>query len=150
MNNDLISRKVIKRLIGDKSIPIKFEEGTRGNWQNSSGVLLSDIYKAIDNAPTVKTYCYFCGQTEHGQIEARPQGEWVPVSERLPEEKINPMTNDFELVLCSTTWGDVRPYKFGKRIGENKAHFWFVGEIMDKYITAWQPLPEPYKKGGTE
>lgn len=22
----------------------------------------------IDNAPTVKTYCYFCGQTEHGQV----------------------------------------------------------------------------------
>lgn len=34
------------------------------------------IVEEIDNAPTVKTYCYFCGQAEHGQIEERPQGEW--------------------------------------------------------------------------
>lgn len=33
------------------------------------------MLERIDNAPTVKTYCYFCGQTEHGQIEKRPQGE---------------------------------------------------------------------------
>lgn len=34
--------------------------------------------------------------------------------------------------------------------GENKAHFWLCGGIMDKYITAWMPLPEPYKEGGAE
>ena len=72
---------------------------------------------------------------------------WIPVSERLPEGKTDPHTNDFEIVLCTTIWEDVRPYRFGKRIGENKAHFWLCGGIMDKYITAWQPLPEPYKRG---
>lgn len=77
----------------------------------------------------------------------RPQGEWILVSERLPEGKTDPHTNDFEIVLCTTIWEDVRPYRFGKRIGENKAHFWLCGGIMDKYITAWQPLPEPYKRG---
>lgn len=30
----------------------------------------------IDNAPTVKTYCYFCGQKEHGIIKDRPHGKW--------------------------------------------------------------------------
>ena len=79
-------------------------------------------------------------------LASSPNDGWIPVSERLPEERINPYTKDFEYVLCSTNWGDVRPYKFGKRIGENKAHFWLCGGIMDKYITAWQPLPEPYKK----
>lgn len=88
------------------------------------------------------------GRAEEAVESKRIHGEWIPVSERLPEEKINPKTNDFEYVLCSTTWDDVRPYKFGKRIGENKAHFWLGGAIMDKYITAWQPLPEPYKKEG--
>lgn len=53
-SDDCISRKVIKSLISNKSIPIKFEEGTRGDWQHSSGVLLSDIYAAIDNAPPVE------------------------------------------------------------------------------------------------
>lgn len=28
--------------------------------------LFNQILHDIDNAPTVKTYCYFCGQTEHG------------------------------------------------------------------------------------
>ena len=26
------------------------------------------VIKAIDEAPAVKTYCYFCGQTEHGKV----------------------------------------------------------------------------------
>lgn len=37
--------------------------------------LANAILNAIDNAQTVKTYCYFCGQTEYG-IE-RPQGKWI-------------------------------------------------------------------------
>lgn len=52
--SDCISRKVIKGLISDKSIPIKFEEEKIGDWQRSSGVLLSDVYKVIDNAPAIK------------------------------------------------------------------------------------------------
>ena len=78
----------------------------------------------------------------------RPHGEWIPVSERLPEEKINPNTRDFEEVLCTTTWGDVRHYKYGKPKGHDKAHFWYGFGIMDKEVIAWMPLPEPYKKEG--
>ncbi len=94
-----------------------------------------------------------CENTTQGNCdwylsEKELKEKWIPVSERLPEERINLYTKDFEYVLCSTIWGDVRPYRFGKRIGENKAHFWLGGGIMDKYITAWQPLPEPYQKGG--
>lgn len=80
------------------------------------------------------------------RIEERPQDEWIPVGERLPEGKIDPMTNDFELALCSTVWDVVRPYKFGKPIGHAKAHFWSGGGIMDDYVIAWMPLPEPYKE----
>lgn len=83
-------------------------------------------------------------------LEERPKGEWIPISERLPEGKIDPMTNDFELVLCSTVWEVVRPYKFGKPIGHSKAHFWSGGGIMDDYVIAWKPMPEPYKEAENE
>lgn len=171
--DDLINRRVLKGLISNKSIPIKFEEEKRGKWQNSSGVLLSDIYKIIDNAPAVEP-CKDCEdrrQAEyirHGsswhELQAlrkfkeeheRPQGEWIPVSERLPEEKwFNPSGSDFgfdfEEVLCTTIWGNVRPYKYGKPIGHDKAHFWLGGGIMDEYVIAWQYKPEPYKEGDAE
>lgn len=35
----------------------------------------------VDNAPTVKPYCYFCGQKEHGQTVERPKGEWIIVKD---------------------------------------------------------------------
>ena len=73
-------------------------------------------------------------------------GNWIPVSERLPEEKINENTSDFEYVLCTTTFGDVRPYKFGQTIGWSEPHFWHWNSMMDKYVVAWCELPEPYQE----
>lgn len=78
----------------------------------------------------------------------RPHGEWIPCSERLPEEKINPITHDFEEVLGTTIWGDVRHYKYGTPIGHDEAHFWYGFGTMDEEVIAWMPLPEPYKKEG--
>lgn len=81
----------------------------------------------------------------------RLQGEWIPIGEGLPEEKLlNPSGSDlgfdFEEVLCSTVWGDIRAYKFGKPVGHDKPHFWYDGKIMDDYVIAWQPPIEPYKE----
>lgn len=83
-------------------------------------------------------------------VEDTELPRWIPVSERLPEEKFSggAFGFDFEEVLCTTIWGDVRSYKFGKPIGHDKPHFWLCGTIMDVYVIAWQYKPEPYKKGG--
>jgi hypothetical protein len=62
--NDLISRSELRKC----AIPCLIHNGALTD-------MCVPLYQ-IDNAPTVKTYCYFCGQTEHGQIEERPQGEW--------------------------------------------------------------------------
>lgn len=118
---------------------------------------LRDIGEALSNPKQpynepVKA-CRDCAE-EHRQLaewlkelkQLRNQISWIPVSEKLPKERINPNTKDFEFVLCSTIWDDVRFYKFGKPIGENKAHFWDYGSIMDEYIIAWMYLPESYKE----
>lgn len=68
--------------------------------------------------------------------------EWVSVKDRLPKGKVSKITRDFEYVLCATTFGDVRPYKFGKPRGWPEPHFWYGPGIMDEYVTHWMPFPK--------
>ena len=79
-----------------------------------------------------------------GEIKKQPKiGEWIPCSERLPEEKTNLVTNDFyeyQVTFRNEEVTDVRHYKFGR------GHWWNCGQNMDKYVTAWQPLPDAYKE----
>ena len=68
---------------------------------------------------------------------------WIPCSERLPEEKINPVTEDYyeyPVIYKNNDVVDIRYYKFGN------GHWYHGFQIMDDYVTAWQPLPEPYKE----
>ena len=67
---------------------------------------------------------------------------WIPVSERLPEEKINPVTQDFFEYQVTAKFGnveDVRHYNFGN------GHWWHGPGIVDEYVVAWRENPEPYK-----
>ena len=164
MNNDLISRKVLKNLISDKSIPIKFEEEKRGEWQCSSGVLLSDIYKTIDNAPTVEVIPLevhekamdvavndlFKMQEELNRVrnEKRTQGEWIPVSERLPDKNIACLVTVGKLNLVQIAiYSDLMEtidHKIFYQGDYGKNNF----QNITEYVKAWQPLPEPYKKEG--
>lgn len=63
---------------------------------------------------------------------AEKKGEWVPVTERLPDRR--------EGAVLVTDWGDVC-YAYRNDIGT-----WmdFDGNKL-KDVTAWMPLPEPYK-----
>lgn len=82
---------------------------------------------------------------EQKQWAAMPK--WIPVTERLPEEKISPMTMDYTEYPCvfdgRSGQREVRYYKFGK------GHFWHGSGCIDEYVTHWaepMPLPEPPKE----
>ena len=72
--------------------------------------------------------------------EADYIGKWIPVSERPPEEG--------ESVIASTEYGVYPEARYTKEYGwewayEAGADYW---EELEG-VTAWMPLPEPYKEG---
>lgn len=71
--------------------------------------------------------------------------KWIPVIERLPDYR--------QTVLVSTKWGV--NIAFRDSINEGVTDdFWDCplddSTIAPIYVTAWMPLPEPYKDGDTE
>jgi len=64
----------------------------------------------------------------------RPHVEWVPVSERLPD-------NDGGCYLVSLDNGQIVVADSGGIIENHD---------FEPRMLAWQPLPEPYKEGGKE
>lgn len=66
---------------------------------------------------------------------------WIPVDERLPEEKANPVSQDFYEYQVTAKFGnvkDVRHYKYGN------GHWWHGPGIVDQYVIAWRENPKPY------
>lgn len=109
----------------------------------------------------IKRLCMYDGETPQmiwssdaiDAVRKIPESDgWISVKDRLPEERINPLTQDFQNVICFCDFGgepkrtDIRVYGFGKRAWENKPHFWHGQQIMDGVITHWMPLPEPPKE----
>ena len=88
------------------------------------------------------------GRKREGLLEAEDiirrhmNDGWIPVDEQMPEEKINPITSDYYEYQVTARFGgdtDVRHYKFGN------GHWWKGPGIVDEYVIAWRPLPEPYR-----
>lgn len=76
------------------------------------------------------------------------KGEWIPVTERLPEVNQN--------VLATTRWREVT---IAERLNIGPDYcigpdYWFIHEgntnAHTEDIVAWQPLPEPYKAESEE
>lgn len=81
------------------------------------------------------------------QIQEMKDKAWISVTERLPKEKINPITVDYSEYQCTVRFGnlyDVRSYKYGE------GHWRLGAGIVDDYVIAWRELPEPYKEENEE
>ena len=100
---------------------------------------LIDRQKAIDAMSHVNDS--ICGQQAIDELLKLPsENEWIPVTERLPKKDgaylvtVETHRERTKEVLVST----------GSYISRFKPFHWFcsVGKV-----TAWAPLPEPYKGG---
>lgn len=114
--------------------------------------------------------CQFCAGIECGVVEGMPTidlfGEedkkpqwcplipeeimddklltgWIPVTERLPEDIVNPITRDAYVYPVTVDLGgitDIRYYSFCR------GHWYNQGpKEMDELVIAWQARPEPYR-----
>ena len=74
----------------------------------------------------------------------RQQDKWIPVGERLPEED--------ERVIISTKNEVVKEGAYTERYGYAMRKGFFTENCFEDLqgVTAWQPLPEPYKGGQNE
>lgn len=69
----------------------------------------------------------------------KDKDSWIPVEERLPEERVNPVSQDFYEYQVTAKFGnvkDVRHYKYGN------GHWWHGAGIVDEYVIAWRENPE--------
>ena len=79
-------------------------------------------------------------KTEELGSSAQPEQRWIPTSVKLPEYD--------KPVLLSTAWGKTE-------IGFWTQRGWMIvacsyREFEQDAVTAWMPLPEPYKGGQDE
>lgn len=129
---DLISREALLKAMEEERQYL-LARGLRG----AEHILVHHCLPLIDNAPTVDLWKMRQEATENAlkkaeELYKRPQGEWIPVSERLPEKEGK--------CLVTTDFGDVCEDSFVDGI-----FVCYLGNVI-----AWQPLPESYRKGGAE
>ena len=95
----------------------------RGKWSRHHQPVIDEYWQA--------------GEMAIKALEAEPH--WIPVTERLPKEE------GFYIVTLEHRYGAETNIRFFKI--ENGERYWSLWG--NENITAWMPLPEPYK-GVTE
>lgn len=162
IKGDLISRSDLKKSI-EKYRP---KSAVASLFIDGEHCMFMNCITEIDNAPTVEitkpqSYCMGFADGLAAQNYEKPPmferqlGEWIPVSERLPEEHlcddgyIEP--SDYVLV-----WGDHGNYGVSRYWGNRRSKSespnthkdWVDLDWVVQKPIAWIPLPEPYKEGG--
>lgn len=68
---------------------------------------------------------------------AQPEPRWIPVSERLPEPRVD--------VWVNSDIGQIQGY-YEEHVGVWYASFGQGRDYLELIVNAWMPLPEPYKE----
>ena len=62
------------------------------------------------------------------------EAEWIPCSERLPEPRVD--------VWCNSDMGQMVGYY------DEGVETWYGRDYLELMVTAWMPLPKPYREDG--
>lgn len=107
-------------------------------------VWLKHIKKSYTNLDICDVFCNSIDMAIEAPQE--PEGKWIPVSERLPEN-----TDDefYPMSLVTLDNGDVclGVYRHDEKAWRTRMSEGELYYTTDHKVTAWQPLPEPYKAG---
>lgn len=77
-------------------------------------------------------------------IKGQPKiNRWIPVTERLPEDGMNPIIQDSYVYPVTVDFGNVRDVRYYSFC---KGHWYNSGpNPLDGIVIAWQPRPESYQ-----
>ena len=148
MNNDLISRSELKKKIEE----VQYTQEFCIEHQIDYSISMQMLGMIINNAPTVPLPDFKEGYKQailDGKTNfSRPQGEWIPVSERLPDKNMPCLVSvgkfNFTQIAMYSDLMETIEHKIFYQGDYGKNNF----QNITEYVNAWQPLPEPYKKGG--
>ena len=120
--------------------------------------LIEDIEKEIEFAMKCNMPAMVAGMRQIASvIEEQPKiGEWIPCSERLPDDRDNrfymctvenheedpPMFCQYEEEYGFGFWNDIYDEH---TLGFVDSEFKTNEELGYEKVVAWQPLPEPYR-----
>ncbi len=98
----------------------------------------------VDKEELLKALQYDREQYKKGYQDGLNADKWIPCEERLPSK--------YEEVLCCDIKGNQNICVLFKDsvLGLLWKELGSCSSIRFDYITAWQPLPAPYKKEGAE
>lgn len=141
----MIDEKKLIDIIEKNCYPVQYDRNSVEH-----GMTLTGIMQAIEEQPKMDELEIAKKYIEHYKdersmeiryriVEQPKAGEWIPVSERLPEESLNSVIGwDQNYKRCCFVQyynGEWSYPKYQYALPE---------------ITAWMPMPEPYKEGDQE